>query len=381
MIYRHISSESYLKALSILWIGLFLLHSPDAFSQKELKRKKTPELEVEIGLASFYDDNILKYSDKYLEKFKNNQDTGRFHINTYDDIVLNPSLKLTGSYRLFGKLRSELEVLYSPRFYCSNSIKNWNFFTVSFRQYFTKRASIKLIYGYLPDYYLRHFQDDDWYAVYGDVPQQYQPMSYSKNNWGVWLQNTFFRNTLVRLSFYYDQYYYNPHFTEYDCKEFTYGIRITQPFLDRFKFEGAYAFSTSDAKGYDDPGETKENSDEADASYYENAGAARLTYEIPRFFDKKHNLQLEGSYQRRIFTSEHYLEVDPLHAGRYDNVFEVTALYELWVIKDLRIRAFYNWFMRDASTTAKQNQDYVSAEKDYRQNQVGIEVTYYLDFK
>ena len=195
----------------LLVMVLLISSNPGLFAQNEKKFAKGAELNVQFGLTTVYDDNILRYSEKYLDRFINQEDPGRFHIDTYDDVVLNPSLQITGTYRLFGKLKSELDLDYSPRFYCVNGIKNWSYFGIGFRQYFTKRASFKLIYGYIPGYYIRHFQDDDWYAVYGDVPEQYQPMDFAKNNYGIWIQNTFFRSTTVRLSFYYAQYFYNKH--------------------------------------------------------------------------------------------------------------------------------------------------------------------------
>jgi hypothetical protein len=370
----------FFRPSAILWIILMLVSFQGIFAQYA-NSKKYPELDIRFGLATYYDDNILRYSDKYLDRFMNNEDPGRFHIDTYDDIVLNPSIELTGTYRLFGKMKSELSLEYSPRFYCVNGIKNWNYLAIGYRQYFTRKASFRLIYAYIPDYYIRHFQDDDWYAIYGDVPEQYQPMGFAKNNYGIWVQNTFFRNTTIRASFYYAQYYYNKHFTEYDCKDLSVGGRIFQPIGEDLKLELAYEFTTSDAKGYDEPGETKENSDESDASYYENGFEGKIIWDMPHFFDLHHNLSLQGGFQKRIYTSEHYLELDPLHVGREDNISQFSVQYDVRLVKSLNLKVYYNWFMRNTDTRAEQNKEYVSAEKDYRQDQFGFELIYNLNFK
>jgi outer membrane protein assembly factor BamA len=206
-------------------------------------------------------------------------------------------------------------------------------------------------------------------------------MGFSKDNYGIWIQNAFFRNTILRVSFYYSQYFYNKHFTEYDCNDLTFGVRLFQPLLEDLKLECAYQYTSSDAKGYDDPGESKGNSDEADASYIENEVEGRVTWDIPPVLKLNHNFSLGCVYQYRYYTTENYLELDPLHAGRTDDIFAMSAEYEVRIKRSLKISLFYNWFMRDTDTRAMENKAYVSAEKDYRQNQVGLELLYTLKFR
>jgi hypothetical protein len=182
------------------------------------------------------------------------------------------------------------------------------------------------------------------------------------------------------LSTYYAQYYYDEHYTEYDCKDFSWGVRLFQPVHENLKFEVAYDFVISDAKGYDEPGETKETANESDASFFGNSVAAKISWKLPVFPKLTHNLDIEGGYERRIFTSEHYLEADPLHTGRIDNVYEMSVAYEVKLYKSLQLTAFYNFLMRDTETRAKPNERYVSNEKDYNQNQIGLTLTYRLKF-
>jgi hypothetical protein len=368
------------RARFLLISMLLFLSYYQAGAQKESKKNKVVELEVDFGLATLYDNNILKYSDKYLQKFINNEDSGRFHISTYDDVILTPSLGLTATSRIFGNLRSELSVDYSSRIYIVNSIKNWNYFAVGFRQYLPKRASFRLSYSYIPTFYIRHYRDDDWVAVYGYVPETFQPMGFSKNSYGLWVQKAFFKNTTFRLSFSYSQYYYNKHYTEYDSKDQFYGIRLFQTVNESFRMELAYEFIYSEAKGYDEPGEIKKNADESDASFYEHGFFARGVYKLPPVLKLKHNLDIEIGYMKRYFTSEHYLELDPLHVGRVDDVIELSASYNVRLLKSLNMSVFYNYFFRDANTSATENQTLVSDEKDYRANQVGLSLNYYLKF-
>jgi hypothetical protein len=39
---------------------------------------------ISLSLSPYYDSNILKYSNKYIERFKNGEDEGRFHIHSID---------------------------------------------------------------------------------------------------------------------------------------------------------------------------------------------------------------------------------------------------------------------------------------------------------
>ena len=50
--------------------------------------KSSGKFQASVSVNSFYDSNILKYSDKYIQRFENHQDIGRFHINRYDDLAV-----------------------------------------------------------------------------------------------------------------------------------------------------------------------------------------------------------------------------------------------------------------------------------------------------
>ncbi len=50
--------------------------------------KKVDHWRINLSLSPYYDSNILKYSEKYIERFKNGEDEGRFHINRIDDLTL-----------------------------------------------------------------------------------------------------------------------------------------------------------------------------------------------------------------------------------------------------------------------------------------------------
>jgi hypothetical protein len=212
------------------------------------------------------------------------------------------------------------------------------------------------------------------------VPETFVPFSFSKDNYGIWIQNTFFKNTRIRLSLDYGRYYHNVHYTEYDCKNLTYGFLINQPITKKIRLEAGYEFTTSDAKGYDQPGETKENSDDADATNEADGFFMSCSWQIPDVLKHKHSLEAGIAYEKRYYTTDHYVEEDPEHAGRVDNNLSYNFTYNFQLSKAFDLSAFYRWFGRDSGSPSIVNDWYLSNEKDYRQGQVGIEVTYSLKF-
>jgi hypothetical protein len=370
---------SVLQPAVVLLLMAALMWPTAVQAQKKKKKSKGLKMEADFGVATFYDDNILKYSDKYLDRFMNNEDEGRFDINTYDDVVVNPSLGLSATYRLFGKRKTEVDAGASLSYYLVNDIKNWQAFDVGLSQEITRRLSLSFDYSYIPDFYVRQFRDDDWVPIVGYTPESFTAYSFAKNNYAFVGEYIFFKDTRVRFYYYYMQYYHNKNYTEYDCKNNMYRIRINQPFLKNFEVDISYQYETSDAKGYDQPGETKETSDDSDATFEENGLNAGLAWKMPRIKNRYHSLSLDVVLFDTFYQTDKPVQIDPLHAGRVDHNLRIYINYYLSVTRNFKFKAFYNWYGRDSGTTSILNEEYVSDEKDYRQNQVGIELVYKFD--
>ncbi len=345
-------------------------------AQDKKKNKKGLDLNVEVSLSAMYDDNILKYSHKYLQRFLHNQDEGRFHIQTYDDVAISPSLSLSRSFRFFGKKQTIFDGSFSYNHYQMNDINSWYSSSVGVRQNFGKRASFKLSYSYIPYFYVRHFRDDDWVKVFGFRPETFQAYSFSKDTYAFWIQNTFFKNSRVMFTFNYAIYYHNENYTEYDCNNLLYRVKLFQPLNKSLRIEVTYQFTKSYAKGYDEPHENIHNSDDGDASFDEDGYALGLEWRMPALKKRNQSLKVEGIIYNRFYTTRQYLELDRLHAGRVDNNYRINLNYNLSVNKSMTLGLFYSWLMRDSYSMAKENSQYVSDEKDYTQNQVGISFKY-----
>jgi hypothetical protein len=377
-----IKNKKYIQYLSfkpylLLLIIVSLFFNTVVYS-KEKAHKKRKHWKMEINQSFIYDNNILKYSEKYLERFRNRMDQGRFHINTYDDFTLYTSLRLSYNYRLIGILKTIISGFAERRAYTINGIKSWNQIGFGFQQYFTKKASIKLFYSNIPEFYVRHFRDEDWVDVYGYTPETFQAFSFSKNLYGVWIQNTFFNSTRLRLLFSVAQYYHNKHYTEYDSDNITYGFMLNQKIYRKFAVEIAYQFIKSKAKAFDASTETIDNSTHADASYEEDKFFLGFNWKLPRIFKLTNNLNVRATYSKRYYSSKRYLEIDRLHAGRIDDNIRIYAKYRVMVTKNLKASVFYNWFQRESNTSALLNKKYLANEKNYQQYQVGLELVYKL---
>ena len=155
-----------------------------------------------------------------------------------------------------------------------------------------------------------------------------------------------------------------------------YGIQLYQPIHKKIKLEAAYQFITSDAKGYDASVETPETTDGPDATYVEDRFTLGLAWQLPRLLKRNHSLDAKCSFQNRYYSSKHPLEIDLLHAGRVDKNIRLYFNYKIKLNKSMQLKAYYYWYMRDTETGAEENKIYVSDEKDYRQNLIGLEFIY-----
>jgi hypothetical protein len=372
------------KLCLLILSGLLILPSFSLHAQEtdKKKKKKKPKVrwEAELDLGVSYDDNILKYSEKYLTRFINNEDEGRFHINTYDDAIIFTSAALSSTIKIFGKQNSVFNAEVSRRTYVVNSVKNWNYFTLGYRQYITKKLSFKFLYSYIPEFYVRHFRDEQWIEVYGYNPNTFTPYVFSKDNYGFYVQNTFFKNTRVKFALYYAPYYHNKHYTEYDSKNWTYSFQLYQRIVKNFRLDLRYEYLTSDAKGYDESIETPETTQGPDATYVEDRYSAGFLWTLPKVKKFRHSFDAEALYFIRYYSSPHPWQIDRLHAGRVDKNLRIYANYKFRWNKDWQFTAFYNWMGRDSYSTAELNDEFVSNEKDYKQNIIGLKLAYSISF-
>lgn len=322
---------------------------------------------LEIVASSVYDNNILRYSDKYISRFNNREDAGRFHNSTLDDLILVNSFRLGIAMRLIGSQTTNATIDYRRRTYTHNGIKDWSYVAVALKQDVSKKFSVQVGYSYIPEFYVRHFRDDDWTALYGfRDPIVYQPFSFKKDEVGGWVQYALFTTTRVRATFSFARYFYNEHFTEYDCNNTSVGIVVSHNVTKDLKFTAGFEVTLSRGDGTTD----------MDPSNNQNVYGVGIEYQLPKLFGRKNSIAAGGEFSRSCYTSTHFLELDPNHAGRDDRSYRVSASYNLELLKNLGLVLTFGWHDRAVKTAATQNAEYLSAEKDYRQYQLGLDIRY-----
>jgi len=376
---RNIFSFTILKFILFAAI-IFLIPARGIFAgENPVKDKK--RFTVSLSFSPFYDSNILKYSEKYIERFRNLEDKGRFHIQTTDDLVFGYSLGISFTGEIIGKLKTSVGAGYDSDAYAYNSIKTWSKYNIFFRQNINNSTSFYLSYSYLPEFYVRHFRDEDWVRYYGYAPDTFRPYVFSKDDFSFWAQHLFsWKTTRVRAYFSYMRYFLDESNTEYDSNDFLYGFRIFQAATDYLDVNFGYSYITSDAKGFDEPAETREISDDSDATNYEHVYIAGFDLKLPAIFSLKNIFSVDVQYQRAFYTTDNYIEMDPLHAGRYDYNYRVFVNYNWDIFKNFSLTAFYHWMGRESGSPSDINKEYISDEKDYTQYRAGISFNYLIRF-
>lgn len=351
------------RVLFLIAVAFLFTHAAD--SQGWLKATR-----LDVGLSSVYDNNILRYSDKYIDRFNKRQDEGRFHINTLDDLILVTSMRGSASVALIGSLNTTASIDFRKRTYTHNAIKDWQYFGLTLRQDISKRIAAQIGYNYTPSFYIRHYRDDDWAKEFGYIPVTFQPYGYKKDDVNSWIQYSLSTGTRVRALFAYTRYFYNEHFTEYDCANSSYGIELYQTILKTIRVSAGFGYVESRGDG----------TATMNPSYDEDSFDLGVDLQLPKVFGRANSIGVSGEYARRVFTTHHYLELDINHAGRRDHDYRFSATYGFELMKSLSLGLSYAWHRRDAETSAQANAEYLAEEKNYKQYQISFDVRYSLTF-
>jgi hypothetical protein len=359
---------------AFLIIVFCLLIASQSISQKVVDKQKN--YQVKLSFKTVYDNNVLKNSKKYLDRFKNWEDEGRFHINRYDDLITEYAYDFSFSKNLIQKLNSQFSFSIDHNKYSFNTIKNWTLLTFNLQQFILSGTSLSFSYSYIPKFYVRHYRDDDWIELVGYTPQSFQSFSFSKDEFVFSLQNSDINNLRLRVSMGYARYFHNVHFTEYDCDNLSFSGRTYYSLLPNLKLNAGFKYIKSQGNRIT----VIESKSSVDPSYNESVFLFGSTYELPKIFKMNNELGFSFQVEKRIYLTKAFYEVDPLHAGRNDSEYRFALNYSLDVLSNLSVIADFIWNRRDSDTSVQENKEFVSNEKDYSQLLFGINVNYKLDF-
>lgn len=333
----------------------------------------TGQSRVEIFGGLAYDSNIIHLSDADVDEFAAGLEWDRYHVSTYDDLVVTLGMRWSYRRRLVGGRMSRVGFRYRQHHHSNNPIKDRENVLVWGEQEVSRGHYMRLGYYFVPHFYIRHLPDVDIPSG-GDV-SRYRAFDYSNNyfyaewrfdpRWQVGGKATLGRR--------YEDY--NGSFEEYDTSVWVYDIDASLDATRWLTAECGYRFEEAEAQGYDAAGETRATSDDVDASYERDSYWGGLSIDLRRAA----RLPLEAScrleYRKKRFTTGKGPEEDSFHAERIDRDRRLDLELTWHLGRDLDLSGRYGYASREVDAPRK---DLIAEVKDYTQGVFELGFTYVL---
>ena len=327
------------------------------------------------SISNTYDDNIFRYSSEDIDDFVHHRAEYRYQMETYDDLIFSPSVKLYVSNQLSQHLRSQLRMRYSFNLFARNREKNYQTLSAYLKTTVCEKNYLQLGYFHLPEFLIRPYWDQDVFSTTARDPDTYKRCTFSRNLYSVKLGRKIVKSVWAATFYKRDILYYNPHFTEYDTKINGFGCEILYTVTPRFRIGLEYAFKNAKAKAYDEPGETRELSDDSDLSYDEDQFQGEIGLDLSQNISLPVHFSFQYRRQKRYFTTEKSLDQDPFHAGRADDIQRFVWIMNVDILRNVSLLGRYEFHRRDVSS---KEQERITEVKNYERNRFsfGFEFRY-----
>ncbi len=344
------------------------------------KYKPLKKLRINFTLGSYYDSNILKFSKKYSDRFIEPlpKDEGRFRTNSLDDMVVNPALKIELPVRIFKKLRSKIISSLSYSSYINNGIKNSARISFSIDQRLPQRRALRFTFRYIPSLFIRTYRDADLISDFGYTPETFQDMDLSGKILTARFEQRLLKDMKIHISISSIGLDYNDQFIEYNSRDTAASIRFYKNLTRNIRINGGILLRKSNAKGFDNAGETKEISDDYDASFNQRGFIAGAEIKMPLLFRIKNSFSISFRYNKRNYLTLDLPETDPFHAGRKDNYSKLLLSYSISPSKAYSFSLFFKINRRISSRNSDYDAVDLALEKNYFQSIMGVRFNYYF---
>jgi hypothetical protein len=351
------------------------LKTPD--SGKSLKEKLNLRVSGSVVLQTIYDDNILRYSDGFIEDFRRNDPPDKFHVETYDDAILSPRLFLTFRANPLGKRETRLYLGYITWQYVRNPAKDNELWTLRLRQYTARYDRVEFSYSYSPPSYIRHLSDRVPFLPRSTTPLEWKPFKSVRHGLGLSYTHRMGRGLYGTVEGGRVLRFYNQPFMENDNREWNGAAEVLWNPPGIWRFIARYMYSDANARALDTVGETVATSDDGDGSYQ------RDLYELRTRLRPRHGLwlvkefEISGQYMAYYFTGTKPAYEDPLHTGRKDDVYylELTAGSKPILGGPVSLEFGYRYAQRTSSLPGTfEGED--AEDKDYKNNRAWFETRY-----
>ncbi|MBU0519785.1 hypothetical protein KJ564_12715 [bacterium] len=346
---------------SMLTLLVFLGVTP---SQAKLKVPFT----LKVSYSGAYDDNILRYSDRDLDRFENDSEVYPSEVTTTDDWANSFTFRLYKDVKLGKYFRFRPYYNFKISLYSINEQKNYSshFFLARFT--YRYRYYLYLQYSVLDDYYLRLYRDRDSGVYHSCEFDQYKPTV--KLRWH-------FSPFNLEASYSRELLYYNPHFTEYDNEGDVWGIEASYELPIKLQLSAGYFLTVADNVGFDQTGafipvDPSEDAEYGDSSYEEDEFIFNVRYPLPVKKSMQWVLFMNLSQRFRYYQTDLSVLDDPFHAGREDHRTIIDTGVSFSPSSDLDIELQFTIDQRRTDSPAET----VSSIKDYDRRTVELIVTY-----
>lgn len=293
-------------------------------------------VEWQGSLGSTYDSNLFRYSDGDVDDFLDGERYERYPFDTLDELRLEPGVVL-GFTREESGVR-ETEFRFSGKWFLagSNGQKSFSRFRVALTETRTGVACLKLEYSAIPLYHLKYVWDAD---ASGDGESMYRSCDFGKHSLLARAGSDHSLPVDLTVTWKIDSYGYEQDFVEYDSRATTFGLSGTWRPASGLRLDAGYALRMLVARGYDEIGETRSDSDDSDTTYDQNEYELRARWEAGDVLGRSLVLRLRGKLAER-----YYLAGDPddaYHAGRDDSYVTVAGGFSLALTDDVKLEGLY----------------------------------------
>jgi hypothetical protein len=328
-----------------------------------------------LVFQSIYDDNILRYSDGFIEDYRRNDPPEKFHVETYDDAILSPRLFLTFRANPFGKPETRLYLGYITWQYATNPSKNNDLWSFRVRQYVSRYNRFEFSYSYSPPSYIRHLSDREPFEPRSTTPLTWKKFKSVRHGMGLSYTHRPRRRLYVTIEGGRVLRYYNRPFLENDNWEWNGSFEVLWNPPGVLRFVGRYMYADANARALDASNETIETSDDGDGSYERDLYELRVRLRPKGGLWLAKEFEVKGQYMAYFFTGTKLAHEDPLHTGRKDNVYylELTAGSKRLFNKLISLKLGYRYAQRISSLPGTfEGED--AEDKDYKNNRTWLEI-------
>lgn len=347
--------------------------------KKSSKKKKSPAIKVagSVVFQTIYDDNILRFSDGFIEEFRRNEPPEKYHVETYDDLILSPRLFVNFTAKPFAKKNTKLYLGVITWQYARNPEKTNDLWSVRLRQYVWGKDWLQFGYSYSPPSYIRHLSDRETYSEFrSTTPLQWRPFMSVRHGMGLRYYHRFSKTLSGEIEGGRVMRFYNRPFMENDNWEWNGFATLSWNPHKRWRIFGKYMYSNSDARALDTTEETVETSDNGDGSYERDLYETKIRFRPKGGVWYFKEFEVKGQYQLYYFTGTKPAYEDPLHTGRKDDV----KVFESYIttkklFKNVQFKWGYRYAIRESSLPGTFEGE-AAEDKDYKNNRTWIEARY-----